>query len=164
MRWIEALNEKTGRVVSVLFIPLMLFTFMEVILRYFFNSPTIWAWDMNIQIFGLLIIFGGAYTYISDGHVRVDLIIARVSRRTRAIMDLISSFFFFFGFSILLITSSLEAWRSFVTREHVTSIWEPPLYPLKMMIPLAILLFLLQGIAHVIRNVLVIMHPEGEPK
>lgn len=164
MRRIDALTEKTGRFFSYLFIPLMVFTALEVVLRYFFRSPTIWAWDVNIQIFGILIIFGGAYTYRTQGHVRVDLVISHVSRRTRAIMDLISSSWFFFSYSVLLIISSQEAWRSFMIREKASSIWAPPLYPLKILIPLAILLLLLQGVAHVIRNVLVIMHPEGEAK
>lgn len=163
-RRIEALSDKTGRFFSFLFIPLMIISFTEVFLRYMFNSPTIWAWDINIQLFGLLIIFGGAYTYYYDMHVRVDLVIVCLSRRARAIMDLISSTLFFFSFSILLILSTQEAWDSFVIREHASSIWSPPIYPLKIMIPLAILLFLLQGVAHVIRDVLVMMHPEGEGK
>ncbi len=164
MRRIDALTERIGRFFSYLFIPLMIFTFLEVVLRYFFNSPTIWAWDTNIQMFGVLIIFGGAYTYLHDGHVRVDLIISRVSQKTRAIMNLITSSLFFFSFSVLLIISCQEAWYSLMMRERVTSIWCPPIYPLKMLIPVAVLLLLLQGVAHVIRNILVIMQPMEEGK
>lgn len=164
VRRIEAVSDITGRVFSFLFIPLMIISFAEFILRYMFNSPTIWAWDINIQLFGLLIIIGGVYTYYNNMHVQVDLVIVHFSKRGRAIMDIISSSLFFFSFSILLILSLQEAWHSFSIRELASSIWEPPVYPLKMMIPLAILLFLLQGVAHLIRNVLVIMNPDGEEK
>lgn len=162
LRLIEAVSDKTGRVFSFLFIPLMIISFAEFSLRYMFNSPTIWAWDINIQLFGLLIIFGGVYTYCNNMHVRVDLVIIHFSKRWQAIMDILSSSLFFFSFSVLLILSLQEAWHSFSIRELASSIWAPPVYPLKMMIPLAILLFLLQGVAHLIRDVLVIMCPEGE--
>lgn len=158
---IDALTDKTGRLFSFLFIPLMIISFTEFILRYFFNSPTIWAWDINIQLFGMLILFGGAYAHYHKMHVHVDLFVLLFSRRVQAILALISSTLLFFTLIILLILTTQEAWDSFGFRERVSSVWAPPIYPLKMMIPLAIVLFILQGVAQVIRNVLVIVKPEG---
>lgn len=159
-RRIDTVSDVSGRVLSFLLIPMMIITVTEVVMRYVFNSPTIWAWDLNLQLFGLLIIFGGPYAHRHEGHVRVDLLIAYLSPRGRAILDLITSILFFFSFAVLLFFSSQEALNSFATKERFTSFWAPPVYPLKMMIPVAILLFILQGVAVAIRNVVIIVQPE----
>lgn len=160
VRRIETISDIVGRVSSFLLIPLMIFSTMEVILRYGFNSPTIWAWDADIQLFSVLILSGGAYAYRYDMHVRVDVFIMHLSQRVRAILDLITSVLFFFAFIVLLIVSSQEALTSFTLREQQSTFWFSPIYPLKMLIPVAVFLFLLQGVAYVIRNLLIIIHPE----
>ena len=164
VRRVDAASDMVGRVASFLLIPLMLIATMEVILRYVFNSPTIWAWDVNVQLFGVLILFGGAYTYRYDEHVRVDLLIVHLPPRGRAILNLITSFLFFFSFTVLLIFSSQEALNAFAIKEQFTSVWSPPVYPLKMLIPLAVFLFILQGVTYVIRDLLIVIHPEGVEK
>ena len=44
---IDVLNEKMGNAVGWIIIPLALLIVMEVILRYVFNKPTMWAWDVD---------------------------------------------------------------------------------------------------------------------
>lgn len=161
LKRIEALNDRAGRIFSFLLIPLMVVAATEVILRYIFNSPTIWAWDVNIQLFGALIIFGGAYAFRHNMHVRVDLLVVYLPRRARAVLDLITSTLFFFSFMVLLVYSSLEGWNAFKTRERFTSIWAPPIYPLKMLIPVAIFLFILQGVVYSVRDFIMAIHPEA---
>lgn len=48
LRYIDAINECTGKGVGFLIIPITLIITLEVILRYVFNRPTIWAWDVNL--------------------------------------------------------------------------------------------------------------------
>jgi TRAP-type mannitol/chloroaromatic compound transport system permease small subunit len=46
-----------------------------------------------------------------------------------------------------------DAAYSWSVREHTNSTWAPPLYPLRIVIPVAASLLFLQGIARFIRDV-----------
>jgi len=153
-RIVDAVNEWAGRVVSMLFIPLVLIVMLEVVLRYFFNRPTIWAWDVNIQLTATIAIMGGGYALLHRRHVIVDILAGRFSPRVRAIVDLVTSSFFFFALGMLLWFALQRAERSIVTRELYTSLLEPPLYPLRVAVAIGIFLLLVQGIAKFIRDII----------
>ena len=149
---IDAINDRVGHAFSFLLLPLMVITTLEVVARYAFKRPTIWAWDVNIILFGAIVAVGGAYNLLYNGHVRVDVIVSHLSRRTVAILDLVTAALFFFLMVILLWQTGLNGVSSFEKREVMTSLWAPPIYPLKMLLPLAVFLLLLQGSAKFIRD------------
>jgi len=165
MERIDSITDLLGKLFSFLLIPLMLITSIEVVSRYIFNRPTIWAWDVNIQLFGAIILIGGSYAYIHNMHVRVDLLVIYLPARVRAFLNLLTSMLFFFSYSVLLWQGSLEAWNSLKIREQYTSVWSPPIYFEKMLIPIAVFLFLLQGGVQFTRDLLLVIYPEtGEKK
>ncbi len=59
LQTIDNMNEWVGRIASFGYVAILLIQVMEVILRYVFNSPTIWAWDINAQLFMGVSILGG---------------------------------------------------------------------------------------------------------
>ena len=61
----------------------------EVIMRYFFNAPTLWAFDFTIQMYGAVIMMGGASAISTKSHVKADMYYNRLSERGQAILDLI---------------------------------------------------------------------------
>jgi len=71
-------------------------------MRYFFNRPTIWVWEMNGFLLCVFVALGGGYTLLVRGHVRVDIVYDYLSTRSKAIMDLLTSFFIFLFLGILL--------------------------------------------------------------
>ena len=165
MKRIDSITDFLGKLFSFLLIPLMLITSIEVVSRYIFNRPTIWAWDVNIQLFGALILIGGSYAYVHNMHVRVDLLVVYLPARVRAFLNLLTSMLFFFSYSVLLWQSSLEAWHSLKIREQFTSVWSPPIYFEKMLIPLAVFLLILQGGVQFTRDLLLVIYPgTGEKK
>jgi TRAP-type mannitol/chloroaromatic compound transport system permease small subunit len=124
----------------------------EVILRYVFNSPTIWAWDVIVQLLALIIVFSGGYTSLKNAHIGVDFLVEGISKKKSAIIDLLTYPLFLFSMGILFWITTETAWTSVQTREAYNSFWRPPIYPLKVAIFVGILLFLLQGIARFIRS------------
>src|SRR5690606_1088692 len=54
---------------------------IEVLSRYLLNQPTIWAWDVNVQLLLLLLMLGMAEVYRRDAHVRVDVFTAGLGPR-----------------------------------------------------------------------------------
>ena len=163
IRVIDNLNEWVGWGASFLLIPLACVTMFEVFMRYIMDRPTIWAWDLNIQIFAALIMLGGGDALRRKCHVMVDVMVQDLTPRRRAILDLITSVVFFFGVVTLLVGGWDQAWRSWKVGETMPTVWAPPYYTMKMMIPIGALLVLLQGIAEFFRNLLIVTKPaEGE--
>ena len=114
LQTIDNMNEWVGRVASFGYVAILLIQVMEVILRYVFNSPTIWAWDVNAQLFMGVSILGGAYVLLHDAHVRVDVLYGRVSERKKAIFDSISYTLTTLALAILtwqLADMTWESWR-----------------------------------------------------
>ncbi len=156
-RYIDTLNDWAGKVASLLFIPLIFIVTIEVVARYFFNSPTRWAWPVNIQLGAVLIIIGGGHTLLHGGHVAVDVVVLRLSPRARTIIDLVTSVLVFFSVGALLWLAIGEAGWSVALRERLQmSIWEPPLYPLKIVVAIGVFLLLIQAIAKFIRDLTIV--------
>ena len=165
VRFADTVNKWIGRTVSFLLLPITFITSFEVFMRYIVRSPTIWAWDLNIQLSATVILLGGGYTLMEKGHVAVDILVINMSPKRRALLDLITSPFFFFGFLILLWYGWEVGWTSFQAREAMPTVWAPPYYPIKLLIPIGALLLLIQGVAKFIRDLhLYLAQEEGESK
>ena len=151
---IDFIIKWTGKMVSFLVIVIIGVTIWEVVLRYVFNAPTIWAFDAAYLIFGAYGLLGGAYTLYFKGHVSVDILYGRLSLKTRAIIDLLTFPFFLLFCSLLLWKGGEMAWDSLKIMERGSSAWNPPIYPIKLTIPLGAFLLLIQGVAKFIRDLM----------
>ena len=162
-RGIDTLNEWVQRIVKWLFIPLILIVTADVIGRYVFNRPFVWSWDINSQIFGAFAILGGGWALLKERHVRLDVLWGRLPPRKRVIIDVITFLLFLLCVAILLWQSGLATLHSVQTGERFSSYFAPPIYPLKIVVVLGVLLLLLQGVAKFIRDLLLLTQGEGRP-
>ena len=149
---IDRFNERLGKIASFLILPMTGIVVFEVIARYLFNRPTIWAHESSELLFGAFSILGLAYTHRLRAHVNVDLIYNRFPLRARAIIALITSLFFFFFCGVVLWKAGEFASLSLMRGEHSQTPWSPPLYPVKCLMWVGFLLMTLQGLAQFIRN------------
>ncbi len=92
---VDNVVEWTGKMVGWLMFPLCFLVFYDVVLRYVFNRPTVWAWDINVQLLGAMVAIGGAYTLLHNGHVGVDVITTLLSRKKQIVIELVTSLFSF---------------------------------------------------------------------
>jgi TRAP-type mannitol/chloroaromatic compound transport system permease small subunit len=152
---IDAINERIKNVGFLVVVIAFIATY-EVVGRYVFNSPTIWAWDINKQLFCALVAMGGGYALLHGVHVRMDVLYSRWSKNRQAIVDLATSFLPLLFCGTMLWSVILAAKGSLEILERASSYFAPPVYPLWILIVIAALLFLLQVIADVIRNLLII--------
>jgi len=149
----DVISEKVGRIVSWLLVPMTGVLVYAVILRYVFNSPAIWAHETGLFMYATLGLLAGAYTQVSKGHIRIDVLSDLFSSRKRALIEVITYLLFFFPFCALVGWFGFKATlRSFVMMEFSASVWAPILWPIKMLIPIAIFLLLLQGLADFTRQ------------
>ncbi len=154
IRIIDRVNDVIGEAVSYLVVPLTLIVVFEVMMRYAFNSPTLWAWDVNMYLGGLLTIMGAAYVHLYKGHVTVDFLLEKWSPRKRALLDMILSPLIILPLVVLFWLGWEAAWKSFHFNEKFTSLWEPPIWPLRMAIPVGAILFLLQAISKFLNDLI----------
>lgn len=151
---IDWVSEKSGKGISFLILLLSAVVLYEIVARYLFNSPTIWAHEISQMIFGTYVILMGAYVLKNGGHVNVESIYIRFAPRTRAVIDLFTWSLFFIFCGLIFWKGAGMAWDSFLVRETGPTAFAPPIYPFKAMIPLGALLILLQGLAKYLRCIL----------
>ncbi len=159
-RFLKAAPEVVGKVVSFLFIIIMLLIVGEVALRYLFGHPTLWVWDTNLTIFAISSMLAGGYALIDETHVRVDIIQNRLSKKQAAVLDLISFPILFTGLAVLLWYSAEEAYRSFLIKESTSGVVQLPLYPVKITIPVGAVLVLLSAFYKLLVNLNIIFYGE----
>jgi TRAP-type mannitol/chloroaromatic compound transport system permease small subunit len=162
LKLIDTVNDKVGNFLSYFLFFFFLLLLMEVVLRYFFNSPTVWANELAQMLFGAYAILAGGYILRTGGHVNVDILYSHLSKKSRAALDIGTSLLFFLFCGMLLIYGGSLAWDSLSRFEHSQSAWNPPLYPAKLMIPLAALLLMLQGLAKLIRDILILSNMDTD--
>lgn len=149
---IDAITERIGRPASLLVFIMTAVTTTEVVGRYVFDHPTIWAWPLNRQIFGLFILVAGAYTMSKDGHIRIEIFYDHFPPRIKLIARLIALCCFVIFMGVLLWQASWMGLNSLKMGEKITGAFRMPLYPFKLLIPIFVFLFLLQGIAVICRR------------
>jgi len=152
LRFIDLLSEWTGKVTSFLIVAMSLIIGFEVVARYVFKSPTVWAHEVSAMVFGAYIILGGAYTLHLRGHVNVDVLYGGLTVRWRALIDVIT-FWVFALFCVALVWKGGEiALKSLKFLERSGSVWNPPIYHMKIIISVGCLLLFLQGLSKFIRD------------
>jgi len=58
---VDGLNETVGRIVSVVAVIFAAIIIFDVVMRYAFNAPTRWAFDVTKQLYGFyFVMLGGA--------------------------------------------------------------------------------------------------------
>jgi TRAP-type mannitol/chloroaromatic compound transport system permease small subunit len=145
--YVDTTNEWVGRIACYGIALMMVIATIEVTARYLFNQPTIWAWDVNRQLLIACVMLGGGYTLLHQMHVKMDVVYRLLSARKQAILDIITFPFFFSFIGVLLWQGGIMAWSSLVTREVANTFWGPPLYPIRMAVPIGAFLILIEGLA-----------------
>lgn len=126
---------------------------MEVVLRYIFNSPTTWAWEVNSMLFRGIAIIGGAYVLLLDAHVRVDLLYRKVSPRARLVFDLISYILIILSLIIVIWKSADMAWGAWKTKARSPTAFGPLLWPIKSTLFVGAFLILIQCVSNPFRSI-----------
>ncbi|SLN46249.1 Tripartite ATP-independent periplasmic transporters, DctQ component [Roseivivax jejudonensis] len=86
--WLGRAISAGGIVFALGIVLAMLILIQEVVLRYFFNSPTTWAHETTIFLSGLAFVYGGLYCVARDSHIRVVLIYDAIPPRARRGLDI----------------------------------------------------------------------------
>jgi TRAP-type mannitol/chloroaromatic compound transport system permease small subunit len=151
---IDTVSDWSGRIFCWLVVPLTAALTYEVLARYLFGAPTIWAYDSSYMLYGSHFMLGAGYTLLKGGHIRTDIFYQSWSPRTQKLVDAALYLLFFFpGMAFFFWMSGQEAVHSVMIGERSdASPWRPYVYPLKLAMPVAALLLIVQGVSEFIKS------------
>ena len=151
---INMLNEYIGKAGSLLVLPLVGVVFYEVIMRYAFNAPTTWGFELTVFIYGVHYMLGLALTEGRGGHVQVDVLIVRFPKRVQAAFGIFTGLVIFLPVWVCMTIWSIKyAATSINMLETNPTSWAPPIWPLKILMAVGFCMLLLQGISTLIRHI-----------
>lgn len=154
-RAIDRFTERSGLVFAWLLAPLLAAVAWEVVARYAFDAPTMWAYETIYMLYAALFMLGAAYALRTGAHVRTDFLWEKWPLRRRAAIETVAYLGFFFPGMLLFFAAGAEAaWESYAMGERsADTAWFPPLWPLKALVPLSALLLLLQGVSELLKSI-----------
>jgi len=166
LHFIDSLSAWSGKAFAWCIVILTFSTCYEVFVRYALNSPTVWAFDMSVQMYGALFMMSGAYALSQDAHVRGDVLYRLLSKRTQAKIDLVLYILFLMpgAFALIYYGYGFAADSWFYKEVSWSSPARIQIYFFKTLIPVAGLLVLLQGIAEAVRCIICIKTGEWPPR
>ncbi len=163
-RVVEGFNTRVGKAASWIYPLLVAIVVVNVGLRYIFSLGLIEFEEIQWHLYAAAFLLGYAWTYAEDGHVRVDVLSARFSPRTRAWIELLGCLFLLIPFIAIVFDSSTTFfWRSWSLKEgsDVPS-GLPARYVIKLILSLALMMLLLQAVAVAIDKALFLIGYQRE--
>lgn len=154
MKIIDSISERVGTLSALLYLIVFAVTIFDVVMRYLFDSPTIWGLELVIALAGIHYMLGGAQAIKNDAHVRIDVIYARLPERVQRIMDIFAAVLATIFLAVVLYYGWEQALPSLQRGETSGAGWNShaPMY-MKLAIPLGAALMLLQSLMQLVRAV-----------
>ncbi len=116
-----------------LLIPMMLITAGDVICRGVWAKPIPGAVELSSYMLAVFILFGVAYTHQVKGHVKVSMLVSRLSDRTGNVLDIITTLLSLFIISILV----WQGWVVGMEERAVSDMLRIPQLPFRLLVSVA---------------------------
>ena len=160
VRSVDTVNYAIGRFSMYLFLVLGGVLLYATSSRLIAGVPVNWALEMSQFLLSAYYLLGGAYSMQLNGHVRMDLLYNRLSPRKRALTDGFTILLVIFYLLVLFLGGVSSTDYAIVYQQKNYSSWAPLLWPIKLVMTVAIFLMLLQAIATFFKDVAEV---RGEP-
>jgi TRAP-type mannitol/chloroaromatic compound transport system permease small subunit len=153
-KWIDAINEKIGLAVGWALLAAVIICSGNALIRYAFNRSSNGWLEIQWYLFSLMFLLAASYTLRRNEHVRIDVIVGRLSKRTQVWIDLLGFVFFLLPMTILILYDAIPyAMVSISSQEMSSNSGGLILWPAKILIPIGFALLTLQGISELIKRI-----------
>lgn len=157
---LDAYIDRIGNGVAYLFLVGMCITVYEVISRYVFDAPTLWAHETTIMLVAITFAFGGSYCLSRNSHIAIKMVYDVVSPRTRQGLDIFIALLGLIYTAAIAYAAFEMASKSLFTPtgmfrlETSGSAWNPAIPPIvKVSLFICTSLMALQHIMHLIKAI-----------
>ena len=150
---IDTFSLWTGRVVCLLTLPLIFVMVYEVVARYAFIAPTMWAYDISRMLYGALFMLGAGYALSKGVHIRADFIYRNWAPRTQALVDGVLYIVLYFPGMLVFLWMAIDfAYLSWYRGEKgMDTAWMPVMGPIKSALPLGVAFLIFQGVSETLK-------------
>ena len=163
VQYIDAFTDHSGRVLAWLALAMAILTTAIVILRYGFNTGSIFAQELVTYMHATLFMLGAAYALKHGAHVRVDIFYRNFSPRSKAWVNALGGVIFLMPLCVFIVGVSWNfVSESLAMRETSSELGGiAAVYLLKALIPAMGINLLLQGLAETLRNALALVERDA---
>ncbi len=120
----RVINEIEETAIAIILGLMTLITFINVVLRYGFNTGLIWGLEVTLFLFAWLVLFGVSYAVKITAHLGVDAVLNLLSPKTRKIMSLIAVAVCI-TYAALMFKGAWDYWANFANLPQTTGRWFP---------------------------------------
>jgi TRAP-type C4-dicarboxylate transport system permease small subunit len=150
---LDRISVFVGRVAMVMIVVLVSVMLYEVVLRYVFEAPTLWANELSLWIAGFLFLLAGLYAMQQRSHIRIFIVYDLLPRWLQRACDTLSTLL------ILAFTGGLiwggygEATAQFYRWETLGTAFDPPIpATLTPAILIVVTMVAIQSVSNLIRD------------
>lgn len=153
-RLIDGLSERVGRSVLWLVLVAVVISAINAVVRKTLNIGSNAFLEVQWYLFSAVFLLGSSYTLLRQGHVKIDVIVSRFSKRTQILVDCFGIVVFLFPFCYKVISLVwplvTQAYFSGEMSENAGGLVRWPVYAL---VPLGFGLLWLQGVSELIKRI-----------
>jgi len=131
-RLVDRVNQEIGRAVSWLILAAVLVSSTNATVRYLFDTSSNGWLELQWYLFAAVFLLAAGYTLLRNEHVRIDIVISRLTPRGRAWIDIIGGLLFLLPMALLIMYLSWSA---------------------RLLIPVGFFLLSAQGISEIIKRI-----------
>jgi TRAP-type mannitol/chloroaromatic compound transport system permease small subunit len=151
---IDGLNERIGRSLMWLVLFAVVISAVNAVVRKAFDMSSNAFLEIQWYLFAAVVMLGSAYTMLRQGHVKIDVIVGRFSKRTQLIVECLGIVFFLFPFvykvNELVWPLVIQAYNSGEMSQNAGGLIRWPVYAL---VPAGFILLGLQGLSELIKRI-----------
>jgi TRAP-type mannitol/chloroaromatic compound transport system permease small subunit len=163
-RLIDSVSLGLGKVVMWLILAATTISAGNAIMRKAFNIGSNAYLEIQWYLFAAVFMLGAGYVMLKNGHVRIDFISTRLSKRTNAIIDLLGLVVFTIPLSVIMINLGWPVfYNAFVSGEMSQNAGGLIRWPVILLVPLGFGLLILQSLSEVIKRIAFLKGDLAEP-
>jgi len=156
-RAVDAFNTRLGQIVAWAILVAVLVSAANAIVRKVFNTSSNSWLELQWILFGAVFLLCSAWTLLSNEHIRIDIVNSTFPKRLRDLIDVFGHLFFLIPITFVLFYLGWPFfWRSLLQNEQSTNAGGLPVYPSKLLIPLAFTFLLVQALSELIKRIAII--------
>ncbi|MDZ7855467.1 TRAP transporter small permease subunit [Sphaerotilus sp.] len=162
--WIDAFNERIGRLLSWLVLAAVLISAGNAIMRKAFNIGSNAFLEIQWYLFAAVFMLGAGYAFLKNAHVRIDFLSSKLSTRTNTLIDIAGIVVFLIPLSLILIDLSWPLFvRAYDSGEMSQNAGGLIRWPVLLLIPAGFGILLVQALSELIKRVAYLKGLRDEP-
>ena len=111
-------------IIALLLGMMTIVTFINVVMRYGFNSQLIWGLELTLILFAWLVLFGISYGFKVVSHLGVDALLNLTGKSTRRGLGILATLACIL-YAVLLLKGAWDYWAPFAGLDATSGRWFP---------------------------------------